>query len=40
MSEQSVKVGVGVICVTSAGVVLLQRQGSHGAGEWSFPGGH
>ena len=40
MNEQHVKVGVGVICVTPQGVVLLQRQGSHGAGEWSFPGGH
>jgi 8-oxo-dGTP diphosphatase len=40
MREQQVKVGVGVICLTPDGVVLLQRQGSHGAGEWSFPGGH
>ena len=40
MSNDQVRVGVGVIVVTTQGVVLLKRQGSHGAGEWSFPGGH
>lgn len=40
MSDQQVRVGIGVIVKTPQGVVLLQRQGSHGAGEWSFPGGH
>jgi 8-oxo-dGTP diphosphatase len=33
-----VGVGVGVICAD--GIVLLKRQGSHGSGEWSLPGGH
>ena len=34
--------GVGVACVvTRAGrVLLIRRQGSHGAGTWSTPGGH
>ncbi len=35
------KVGVGVMIQNEQGQVLLGlRQGSHGAGEWSFPGGH
>lgn len=40
MSNNQVKVGVGVIVKTPQGIVLIRRQGSHGAGEWSFPGGH
>src|SRR3989338_9703935 len=36
-----VRVGVGVMIQNEAGQVLLGlRQGSHGAEEWSFPGGH
>ena len=35
------RVGVGVLIMNGDGEVLLGlRQGSHGAGEWSFPGGH
>lgn len=35
------RVGVGVMIKNEQGEVLLGlRQGSHGAGEWSFPGGH
>jgi mutator protein MutT len=35
------RVGVGVMIQNEKGEVLLGlRQGSHGAGEWSFPGGH
>jgi 8-oxo-dGTP diphosphatase len=35
------KVGIGVMIQNEQGQVLLGlRQGSHGAGEWSFPGGH
>jgi 8-oxo-dGTP diphosphatase len=35
------KVGVGVLIQNKKGEVLLgERMGSHGAGEWSFPGGH
>jgi 8-oxo-dGTP diphosphatase len=39
--DSTVKVGVGVIIRNAQGQVLLgQRQGSHGAATWSFPGGH
>lgn len=35
------KVGVGAMIQNKNGEALLGlRQGSHGAGEWSFPGGH
>lgn len=34
------KVGLGVIIQKENRVLLLKRKGSHGAGDWSFPGGH
>ncbi len=35
------RIGIGVMIQNKKGQVLLGlRQGSHGAGEWSFPGGH
>ncbi len=35
------RVGIGVLIQNDKGEVLMGlRQGSHGAGEWSFPGGH
>ena len=35
------KVGVGIILVNDGGeIFLMRRQGSHGPGEWSLPGGH
>jgi 8-oxo-dGTP diphosphatase len=34
------RVGVGVILETPEGYPLLLRKGSHGAGTWSWPGGH
>lgn len=35
------RVGIGVMLQNEKGEVLLGlRHGSHGAGEWSFPGGH
>ena len=35
------KVGVGVMILNDNNEVLLMlRHGSHGAGEWAFPGGH
>ncbi len=38
--EDRPKVGLGVIVLKENKVLLLKRKGSHGAGEWSFPGGH
>lgn len=34
------KVGVGVFVIRDGKVLVGQRQGSHGAGTWSLPGGH
>lgn len=35
------KVGIGVMIQNKDGLILLGlRKGSHGSGEWSFPGGH
>lgn len=33
-------VGVGVIVRKGSDILQIQRQGSHGAGSWSVPGGH
>ena len=33
-------VGVGVAVLRGKKVLLGRRRGSHGAGDWSFPGGH
>lgn len=41
MEHKYPRVGIGVMIQNEKGEVLLGlRQGSHGAGEWSFPGGH
>ncbi|MBI2476733.1 NUDIX domain-containing protein, partial [Candidatus Uhrbacteria bacterium] len=34
------KVGVGVIVWRDCEVLMQERIGAHGAGTWSFPGGH
>ena len=34
------RIGVSAIICRDATVLLGQRQGSHGAGSWQFPGGH
>lgn len=38
--EQKPKVGVGVMIFKDGQVLLGKRKGSHGSGEYSFPGGH
>jgi 8-oxo-dGTP diphosphatase len=41
MEEKRPKVGVAVFIFNNHGEVLMgKRQGSHGAGKWSIPGGH
>ena len=41
MDQQNVPmVGVGVMIVRDGRVLLTKRKGSHGEGEYSFPGGH
>lgn len=34
------KVGVGTIILNNGKVLLGKRKGSHGEGDWCFPGGH
>jgi len=38
--RSSTRLGVGVIVVRDGNVLFGQRRGAHGAGTWSFPGGH
>lgn len=40
MESHQVKVGIGVMVMKDGKVLLGKRKGSHGAGEYSFPGGH
>ncbi len=40
MDVQRPKVGVGVIVWRDGEVLMQERIGAHGAGTWSFPGGH
>jgi len=35
-----IKVGIGVLVFKNGKVLLSKRKGSHGAGEYAFPGGH
>lgn len=40
MEEQKPKVGIGVMILKGGRVLLGKRKGSHGAGEYAWPGGH
>ena len=40
MDKKHPKVGVGVMITRNDKVLMGLRKGSHGEGEWSFPGGH
>ena len=39
-NNQWPKVGIGVMIIKDGKVLLGKRKGSHGAGEFAFPGGH
>jgi len=40
MEEQKPKVGVGILIFKNGKILLGKRKGSHGEGEYAFPGGH
>jgi 8-oxo-dGTP diphosphatase len=40
MQQNQPKVGVGVMILKGVKVLLAKRKGSHGEGEYAFPGGH
>ncbi|HYK08635.1 MAG TPA: NUDIX hydrolase [Candidatus Eisenbacteria bacterium] len=40
MTGQVPRVGIGVIIRHKGKVLLGKRKGSHGEGDWAFPGGH
>lgn len=40
ITEQRPKVGIGTMVVKNGKVLLGKRKGSHGEGEYAFPGGH
>jgi 8-oxo-dGTP diphosphatase len=40
MAEDYPKVGIGVMLCKGDNVLLSKRKGSHGEGEYAFPGGH
>ncbi|MBC7868679.1 NUDIX domain-containing protein [Candidatus Saccharibacteria bacterium] len=40
MKNKTVRVGIGVFIFKNGKFLMLQRQGAHGEGSWSVPGGH
>src|SRR5215510_5131841 len=40
MERDQPRIGVGVMILKDGLVLLGQRKGAHGAGEYAFPGGH
>ena len=40
MEKPNVRVGVGVFVLKDGKFLMQKRQGSHGSGTWSLPGGH
>jgi 8-oxo-dGTP diphosphatase len=39
-NEENVKVGIGVMIFKDGKILIGKRRGSHGEGEYAFPGGH
>lgn len=40
MEHPNVRVGIGVFLIKDGKFLIQKRQGSHGEGTWSLPGGH
>ena len=40
MQDKKPKVGIGIMIIKDRKVLLGKRRGSHGEGEYAFPGGH
>jgi len=40
ITEKILKVGIGIMVLKNGKVLLGKRKGSHGEGEYAFPGGH
>jgi len=40
MERSQARVGIGVFIIKDGKFLMQRRQGSHGAGSWSVPGGH
>ncbi len=40
MDQNITKVGIGIMILKDGKVLLAKRKGSHGEGEYAFPGGH
>jgi 8-oxo-dGTP diphosphatase len=40
MKQERPKVGIGVLVMKDGKILMTQRKGSHGAGEYAYPGGH
>jgi 8-oxo-dGTP diphosphatase len=40
MADQIARVGVGIFVFKNGKFLMQQRQGAHGSGSWSVPGGH
>jgi 8-oxo-dGTP diphosphatase len=40
MEEQKPKVGIGILILKEGKILFGKRKGSHGEGEYAFPGGH
>jgi 8-oxo-dGTP diphosphatase len=40
MEHPNVRVGIGVFLIKEGKFLIQKRQGSHGEGTWSLPGGH
>ncbi|PJD97629.1 MAG: DNA mismatch repair protein MutT [Parachlamydia sp.] len=40
MEKERPKIGIGVAVIKDQRVLLGKRLGSHGEGDWAFPGGH